>query len=679
MIKRYKVPTIKVFPDLETRSATNINCGPRRYAQDPEFRAHCLAWAVNQGPVELWVPPAPPPAIFCPDHPQWAEIGFYAYNAEFELGVWEEYMYKRLGWPMIPDDKWYCIRVDALACGLPRSLDGVCKALDTSFKKDKEGRKLTTMPGLSKPRKPTQKDARRWFSPRDEPALFQKLYSYCRQDVRTQRSIYYSLPRHVTEDPIERKYYIDTIGVNRRGLPVDINSVRQIRDRVDGYKRIVNSELHEITGRGIIVAGTQDEAIRKHLNAKHDLGLENLTADTVRAELKKPHPKVVKRILRIRQEVSNTTVAKYVRMISAMCEDGTVKNSYAHHGAITGRHAAKDGFQAQNMARPSPGFQQFIKDSGVEAIIGCAWEDSFEILDLFHGGLTQLAKDLIRSMIKAPKGYKFLCADFSGVEARGVPWQVLDQYQLDQILAGKDLYKVAAAQMYGVHYDSVTDQQRMAGKIAVLACGYQGGPFALIGMAEGYGLSFTEEEAQEIVNLFRASRPKMKKSWYAFGNAAMMALKNPGRKVKIQKNKPVIFQQRGRWLYMKLPSGREISYPFAEIRPWKMPWGETRPAVTCMWVNSKTHRWERHAMSGGNFFQNCIQGTCRDLLFYSQHRLDKAGYPTILSSHDELMAIVPDRPEYNLPYYIKEMTVKPAWAADFPLSADGWEGYRYRK
>lgn len=679
MTKIYRVPTIKIFLDAETRSATSIKCGPRKYAEDPEAAIHCLCYAANSGPVKLWLPPAPPPLIFTPEHPRWDDIGFYAYNAEFELGFWEVYMHNRLGWPMIPDNKWYCIRVDALACGLPRSLDGVGAALDTKYKKDKEGAKLARMPGLTVPRKPTKNDLRRWFTRKEEPELFGKLYAYCKQDVRTQRSIHYSLPRHVTEDRRERGYFIDTIDVNRRGLPVDINTVRQVRDRVDGYKSILNRELYEITGRGRIIAGTQDDAIRKYLNAKYSLGLKDLTADTVKAELKKPNEKIVKRILRIRQEIANTTVAKYKRMEIALCKDGTVKNSFAHHGAITGRHAAKDGFQTQNLARPSPGFNLFLKQEGIDVLIECMWNDSYELLDLFHGGCTQLAKDLVRSMIQAPRGFKLLCADFKGVEARGVPWQCLDQDQLDQILEGKDLYKIAASSMYGIPYDQVDGYQRTAGKIAVLACGYQGGPRALIGMAEKYGLSFSDDEAQEIVSLFRAGRPKMKRTWRAFGNAAMMALKNTGKKVKIKNNKPVIFQKRGQWLYMKLPSGREISYPYPEIRPWKMPWGQIRPAVTCMWVNSKTHNWERHAISGGNLFQNCVQGTCRDLLMYSQHRLDKIGYPTILSLHDELMAIVPDSPEYNLPFYIKEMTVRPAWAADFPLAAEGWEGYRYRK
>ena len=84
-------------------------------------------------------------------------------------------------------------------------------------------------------------------------------------------------------------------------------------------------------------------------------------------------------------------------------------------------------------------------------------------------------------------------------------------------------------------------------------------------------------------------------------------------------------------------------------------------------------------MTGGNFFQNAVQGIARDLLTNSQLNLEVAGYPICLSTHDECGGVYPDDPMYNVKNFLKIMATPPAWATDMPLEADGWEGPRYKK
>ena len=51
--------------DIETRSAANLReCGAYIYAIDPTTQPLCLAYAVDDGEPQLWLPTDPAPAVF---------------------------------------------------------------------------------------------------------------------------------------------------------------------------------------------------------------------------------------------------------------------------------------------------------------------------------------------------------------------------------------------------------------------------------------------------------------------------------------------------------------------------------------------------------------------------------------------------------------------------------------
>jgi len=279
---------------------------------------------------------------------------------------------------------------------------------------------------------------------------------------------------------------------------------------------------------------------------------------------------------------------------------------------------------------------------------------------------------LVRSIIKAPRGKKFLCADFSSIEAVAVPWVTGEKDLVKSFADGLDMYKVAAARMYHTTYEEVTKEQRQAGKIAVLACGYAGGYRALMGMAANYGIKITEGEAQDQVRKFRNSRPLLTRTWDAFTAAMSELAKAPNKPVKVKCAVPIImgsFNIKGhRCFYIELPSGRRLHYPFARIR--QRDWALTLRA--CIHGIFKD-------FTGANLFQNVVQAICRDLLTHAQLRLEEEGYPIIMTVHDELISMVPDEDFYRLEDFIRIMTDKPAWARTLPVKADGWQGRRYRK
>ena len=76
--------------------------------------------------------------------------------------------------------------------------------------------------------------------------------------------------------------------------------------------------------------------------------------------------------------------------------------------------------------------------------------------------------------------------------------------------------------------------------------------------------------------------------------------------------------------------------------------------------------------------ENAVQSIARDLLVSAMLRLDRAGYPIVLSVHDEAVCEVPE--DFGSLDEVREiMCASPDWAAGCPVTADGWEGRRYRK
>jgi DNA polymerase len=77
--------------------------------------------------------------------------------------------------------------------------------------------------------------------------------------------------------------------------------------------------------------------------------------------------------------------------------------------------------------------------------------------------------------------------------------------------------------------------------------------------------------------------------------------------------------------------------------------------------------------------ENITQATARDILASSLPAVEEAGYAVVLSVHDELITEVPDLPRYSCAELSALMSKCPQWAPGLPLSAAGFESYRYKK
>ena len=120
--------------------------------------------------------------------------------------------------------------------------------------------------------------------------------------------------------------------------------------------------------------------------------------------------------------------------------------------------------------------------------------------------LQQIPRDVrFRACVQAPPGWKFVVADYSGMEMRLAAAEAEDPLMTQAFQEGKDLHTITAMQIYGVAEDEVTKEQRQIAKSANFGLLYGSGAKGLRNYAATMGIQMELEEAGEIRQKFHAA------------------------------------------------------------------------------------------------------------------------------------------------------------------------------
>jgi DNA polymerase bacteriophage-type len=121
--RRTAVPGVAIthvlHRDFETRSRAILRkVGAHRYAADSTTEIICAAYAMDDQPVQLWLPthPVPPEFLEATANPSWIVC---AHNDAFESAIEQHVLAPRYGWPIIPIERHRCTMAACLALGLP--------------------------------------------------------------------------------------------------------------------------------------------------------------------------------------------------------------------------------------------------------------------------------------------------------------------------------------------------------------------------------------------------------------------------------------------------------------------------------------------------------------------------------------------------------------------------------
>lgn len=696
--------------DFETRSAADLRkTGAARYFEDPSADVLCAAYAVDDGPVQTWVRGQPCPSDILAHVTSGGRIA--AWNATFEAWGWKYVLGPKHGWP-IPDlSQWADTMAQAAAMSIPQSLDGAAQALAMDQQKDKDGMRLIRKFSIPrKARKGETPGLLYWNDPKDHPEDFAAFVRYCAQDVEVERAIRKKL---VPLSDYEQRVWELTLRMNDRGVHLDMPLVDALQRIAEQAKGRLDKEMAEATGYEV-AACSQVAALTRWLQAQ-GVDADKLNKNAIEDLLASDLPEKPRRAVELRKEAAKTSTAKLDAMQACVCRDDRARGLHLYHGAGTGRWAGRL-IQTQNMPRGT-GTVKDPEDAVDDMVTGDArW------IDMIYGRPMSAVSDMLRSCITASPGNRLLAADYSSIEGRVTAWLAGEQWKLDAFVAndegrGPGMYELAASGIFNKPVDQIgkKSSERQVGKAAELGLGFGGGVMAFDSMARVYGIDMSPvfpilrgtaepetweraearyEEclergdtgtdvmsreawiASEVTKVqWRARHPSTVELWRGLEDAAREAVQNPGTITTYGK---ISYRMARGFLWCRLPSSRCLAYGSPRIEDRKTPWGDTKPSVTALGVDSVTKKWSRFPLYGGLLTENVVQAVARDLMAQGLLNAEDAGYPIVLTIHDEAVADTPTG-HGSLAEFERLLCSLPDWAAGLPVVASGWEGHRFKK
>ena len=597
-----------------------------------------------------------------------------AFNANFERVCLSKYFNTYLSPKMFR-----CTQVHALYLGLPHGLENVAKSLRLKEQKLEEGKSLI-----------------RFFNKRENLDLltsnnenikkgevlkkYEEFKKYCINDVRVERSIRKILEKVKLPESEQKLWQLDQ-EINDRGVLVDSKLLNNAIYYDNYFKNILIEKLKTITN---INNPKSNNQMKDYLNSL-GLNVNSLSKESVESLLnsdevkKNPHYEKIKEVLHLRKMLNKTSTKKYESMKRCMCDDERIRGLFQFYGANrTGRWAGRL-VQVQNLPQNKINNLEKVREKIRNDIIKDFPSRKKEFnknlnLNLYNNeNLSSLLSQLIRTTFIPKKNHRFIIADFSAIEARIIAYLSNEKWRIDVFNTHGKIYEASASKMFKVDINEITKESelRQKGKIAELALGYQGGVGALVSMG-AYNMNLCESELIEIVKAFRSSNPNIVKLWNNAQKAFIEAVKNKSV-VHIDKNISFIYE--GNILFIKLPSGRRLSY----IRP-KIDYDNifNKYIITYEGIDPTTKKSKRLTTYGGKLVENIVQAIARDVLAQAMINLKNHGFNIVMHVHDEIVLEV-ENGVSSIEEICEIMCKENKYLKGLKLKADGFESKYYKK
>ena len=725
-----------LYIDFETRSEADLEeVGLYNYITHPTTRVLMLAWAVNNEEPQLWEPHLSPMPTKLIELLQKEDVWIVAFNSTFE-----RYVLAYILGIEIPTERFQDPQASARYLSLPAPLKdvGMVLGLPAELRKDDRGKELLRLfsfPHTSKKKEGGGIYFNDWNT---HPKEWIELGEYAKQDIRAEREVakrefmlgVFPLPER------ERNVWLFDQKVNDRGIPVDLKFVSNALALADRNKREMLDEQNQMTG--LENANSQAQL----LPWVQDRGypLTNLRKQNIELILKDPGldmDEKARLVLTHRLEASSTSYKKFNAMVKNISDDGLLRNQFIYMGSARCGRWSGNAVQMHNMARPDGTFEDmgnvvkarnFIYDMDYDSLKSAFKKSKIRPGEREFYSPLIITKNVIRTVFVAPPGKRFNVCDLNAIETRVGAWVAQCEPLLKVFAEGRDPYLDFASKMYGIPYEKLAEdysgkngkeakieakRMRQIAKPGVLGAVYRLGPggwgydkngdkikTGLWGYAEAMGIDMPQEQAVQVVKIFREAYNEIVKVWFALEKAVGDVLNGaqtvrfvgPNDAIRIDK---LTIEGRKPLLRIQLPSGRYLHYFDAEImdvqKPWKVKtvddetgveeevWAHG-PSFTYYGKNQKTDQWDLIVSHGGKIFENIVQAIARDVLADKLLEFEQAGLQVVGHVHDEGICLTDDDPFAPGVMQMEAIMDRPvAWAQSLPLGSDGFEDYFYHK
>ena len=688
----------------------------RAYVEHPTFGVLSLAYYLKDGRGRRrWKPGDPPPAdLFA--HVRAGGV-LEAHNSEFEWNVWTYHCVPVLGWPALPLGlgQLRCSMAKARAHALPGALAKLGEVLQVEHGKLKDGKRLIDK--FSKPRNPTKNDPALWNYPDQHSEDAAKLYDYNDGDIVTESEVSLRIP---DLSPFELSVWLMDQKINDRGVLVDVKAVEDCITIVEQAHEKYNAELWRITG-GAVSEASQLQQLQSWL-AGRSVYMPDMTDDSVQAALGNAAkmPDDARRALEIRAALGSASVKKLFAIHAQRSPDDRLRGLYSYYGGRTGRWTG-NGPQPQNLYKG-----KFKTIDEIELCLSRIATRTLELVEFYYGDALEAVNSCLRSLFIAKPGHVFISSDYSAIEGVVTAAIAGEEWALEVFRTHGMIYEATAAMITGVPFDEFVQHRiktggraeyvdgvlmgvvggkhhplrASPGKFAVLASGFGG----WVGAWKAFGADeyLTDGEIKAAILAWRAKSPNTVETWggqsrdtfrwdavpypqlYGLEGAAINAVKNPGQAYYGNKAQTVVFQMVGNVLYCQCPGGGLLTYhnPLltASTREYAQPW-ELELSFEGYNTNQKKGPvgWLRMKLYGGLLMENIVQHVARYILAAGMLRVEAAGYPIVMHTHDELVCEMPIG-RGSVRELEELMSVMPSGCEGWPVRAKGgWEGPRYGK
>jgi DNA polymerase len=471
-----------LFLDFETFSEADLKkVGSYAYAEHPTTGVLICTYAFDDEPVQVWD---------CTDGSDMpgdlhrALRRLVKPNSRIKM-VWHNgSMFDRLimkhCWDFdIPVSNTIDTMIWAFRHALPGSLDALCEVLGVSADNAKDKRGKALIQRFSKPT-PKNYKIRRYTAEThpDEWALFIK---YAVSDITAMREVFHKLPRWGNSEFEDRVLELDQL-INDRGFKVDVALAESAIEAVEKHKAQLQEEAQRkyggsLTGKDFLPILRELAPAHRIHNAQKST-LHDLLAD-------EDLPDDARTIIEMRLGAASTASTKYNPLLLGRSSDDRRRGCLQYGGAKRTLRWAGKGFQPQNLARGY--YHDDELDKGIAALLKGRAHRRFDV--------AKLTASTVRSCIIPEAGHKFVVADYSNVEGRGLAWLAGEETALDTFRAGLDIYCVTAGKMFGMDPDDIKKnfkEIRQIGKACELGLGYEGGVGAFVTFAKNLGLDLIE-------------------------------------------------------------------------------------------------------------------------------------------------------------------------------------------
>jgi len=715
----------KMSIDIETRSDLDLKkVGVYPYAVHASTRILCICYKLTIGgvkqPTKRITPLTDLDHLSCTDEipksfiDAWnnPDIELHAFNETFERIVMG--FNQTLKLPRVKQDRWNCTMVRAYYYNLPADLKTCAIVLKLAVQKDTEGGR--TMLQLAKKRKPSKNNPDLYYSREKYPEKFEILYDYCEVDVDVEDAISdYLAPLPAMEQAL---FELDK-DINNTGLYIDLPAVERAKKVNALAKKDLIAEFIELTtyqtidgGEEVTVPGikpTQRAKYLEYIKVRHGLELKDTKAETIEKILRSPDafPAHFITELEVRSKATKSALAKLDKFSACTTPDNRIHGALQFYGAsATGRWAGRL-IQPQNL--PSRNVRKDIEliFEDLMASTPAKFYEKYREQDVI-----KTLSSCLRGFIIPPPEHKMFMIDYSAIEGRVVAWLGDVTSDLEAFRNGLCVYREFAKTVFGMTHEEAhalpkSSPERAICKEGVLSLGYGvghdkygGRVFELTGESVDIRCKsdtcFKDEsgrmahncEAKRIVNLYRSSRSAITRMWNDVMSAVFAAMREPGT---VHGTVHFKFVKRGIFLHMRIPSGRILRYPGAEVRMGKTSWGAEQ--LEFIYRGESTDKknaeemadpnfsmkWRIKRMYGAKFFQNGAQAIARDIMGEAMLRVQRSKRVKIsLTVHDEIVGIFKEG-DITLSEIEDMMTVVPDWCQGLPLAVEGEIVARYKK